>query len=80
MMDRAKHRRDGNMKSNKDFTAKGILDVIKDDYTDRYVIISKDFNRIKTLFSEAEWQDILIKSRRSHESKIKRLKRQENIK
>lgn len=79
-MDVTKHKRARSLKDNKNFSAKGIIDIIKADYTDRYVIISRDYNRIKTLFSEAEWIDILIKSRRSHESKIKRLKRQENIK
>lgn len=73
-MGRAKHKKTGNMKKDKDLTVKGILDVIKAHYFDRYVIISKDYNQLKPLFSEAEWIDILIKSRRSLESRIKKHK------
>lgn len=70
-MGKVKHKRPGYVKKEEDFTAKGILDVIKADYIDRYVTISNDFNQFKALFSESEWIDILTKSRRSLESKIR---------
>jgi len=58
---------------------KGILDVIETDYPDRYVMMLEDRTRIKTLFSNEEWIDILTKSRNSYESHLKRIKKQENV-
>lgn len=64
-------------KYDKDFP-KGILDVIETDYPDRYVMMLEDRTRIKTLFSDEEWIDILTKSRNSYESHINRIEKTRN--
>lgn len=75
MNDLANHKRARkNMKYDKDFP-KGILDVIETDYPDRYVMMLEDRTRIKTLFSNEEWIDILTKSRNSYESLVNRIKK-----
>ena len=73
MNDLANHKRARkNMKYDKDFP-KGILDVIETDYPDRYVMMLEDRTRIKTLFSNEEWIDILTKSRNSYRYHIQRM-------
>lgn len=63
-------KRDG--RYNKDYP-KGVLDIIEADYPDRYSLMLEDSTRIKTLFTNEEWIDILTKSRNSYESRIKQI-------
>lgn len=71
MMNSAKRRRTGKEKeSDGGLCPQGILDIIEADYPAKYAIISQGKNRMKRLFSEEEWIDILTKSRNSHEKHL----------
>ncbi|HZK55358.1 MAG TPA: hypothetical protein VFC84_14330 [Desulfosporosinus sp.] len=72
MNDIADYKRKNNKKCHKDFL-EGIFEVIETDYPDKYFIILEDRRRIKTLFSNEEWIDILTKSRNSYSSHIKQI-------
>lgn len=75
-MDFAKHRKARDYKkSDMNQFPKGILDIIEAYYPDKYVKILRNYDLLKTLFTEEEWIDILAKSRNSHESHISRRKK-----
>lgn len=61
-----------NKSYDKDLYPKGILDIIKSDYPERYLHLSEG---LESLFSKEEWMDILTKSRLSYKSLVK-LKKQ----
>ena len=79
IMDLTRQRRVRKNWHDRDFYPKGILDVVQNDYPDRYFLMSKDSNRTSKIFSREEWVDILTKSRNSHENQFKRIKKQKNM-
>ncbi|MGI6225146.1 MAG: hypothetical protein ACOYJ1_02730 [Peptococcales bacterium] len=50
---------------------KGILDIIKEEYPEKYYYMTRYCRNKTDLFSESEWFDILLKSRKSYEEYLK---------
>jgi len=59
---------DGSWREN---SPKGILDIIKEEYPEKYVYMIRYCRNKNQLFSEDEWRDILLKSRKSYEEYLK---------
>ncbi|NLT94747.1 MAG: hypothetical protein GXW85_04310 [Clostridia bacterium] len=50
---------------------KSILDVIKEEYPEKYMYMLRYCANKNQLFSEEEWRNILFKSRQSYEEYLK---------
>lgn len=55
----------------RNISPKGILDIIKEDYPEKYLYMLQYCANKKQLFSEEEWSKILFKSRKSYEEYLK---------
>lgn len=52
-------------------TPKGILDIIKEEYPEKYPYMVRYCENKSELFSQEEWFNILLKSRKSYEEYLK---------
>ena len=53
----------------------GILDVIEIYYPERFDLLADNYSNMEGLFTQEEWMDILTRSRESHESCLKKMKK-----